>query len=160
MIWRLSNRFDKPAVALADRHYNRQKPGSPQMMPPGSCRVLVAKNERAVFGLSVPFPQYVRHAWPNAWNCSIFRNEAAGPLAHTMIRDALAYMRTQYDVPELGCVTFVDPEQVPGVPVRGALVKGFCFWKAGFELVGKTKSGKLAWLLPPSRMPSPQEIAT
>jgi hypothetical protein len=35
---RKSHRFDPVGVALADRHYSRQKPGSPQFMPPGSCR--------------------------------------------------------------------------------------------------------------------------
>lgn len=154
-IWRRSNRFDRPAVALADRHYNRQKPGSPQFMPPGSCRVLVANNSRAVFGLSVPLPQYVKHAWPGALMCSIFRNEAAGPLASAMIREALAIFQSDYPVPELGCVTFVDPKKVPGVMVRGERVKGFCFMAAGFELVGETKKGLLAWQLKPKNFPAP-----
>src|SRR5262245_22481549 len=96
-IWRKSNRFDPLAVQLADRHYNRQKPGSPQFMPPGSCRVLRAVNNKAVFGLSVPKPEFVKHAWAGAWICSIFRNEDAGPLASDMIRDALAHMQTEYE---------------------------------------------------------------
>jgi hypothetical protein len=153
MIWVPSNRFDPECCALADRHYSRQKPGSPQFMPPGSCRVLRAKNSKAVFGLSVPKKEYVKHAWAGAWIVSIFRNEEAGPLASDMIRDALAIMRTHYDVPEMGCVTFVDPKHVPGIPVRGERVKGFCFWMAGFELVGETKGGKLAWQLKPDKIP-------
>jgi len=63
LIWQRSHRFDKRAVALADRHYNRQKPGTPQFMPPGSCRVLVANNNKAVFGLSFPKAEFVKHAW-------------------------------------------------------------------------------------------------
>lgn len=62
MIWRMSHRFDTPARLLADRHYNRRKPGSPQFMPPGSCRVLLAENKKAVFGLSYPKPEFVKHA--------------------------------------------------------------------------------------------------
>ena len=89
MIWQRSHRFDKRAVALADRHYNRQKPGTPQFMPPGSCRVLVANNNKAVFGLSFPKAEFVKHAWAGAWVCSIFRNEDAGPLASQMIRSSL-----------------------------------------------------------------------
>jgi hypothetical protein len=88
-IWRRSHRFDRAAVALADRHYSRQKPGSPQFMPPGSCRVLVANNSKAVFGLSFPKAEFVKHAWAGAWIVSIFRNEEAGPLASDMVREAM-----------------------------------------------------------------------
>lgn len=157
--WRRSHRFDPPAVALADRHYNRQKPGSPQFMPPGSCRVLLADNAKAVFGLSFPKPEFVKHAWAGAWICSIFRNEGAGPLASQMIRDALAHMQTEYAVPQLGCVTFVDPRKVPGILERGERIKGFCFHKAGFKAVGETKGGLIAWQLLPDRMPASQAVA-
>jgi hypothetical protein len=159
-IWRRAHRFDPVGRSLADRHYSRQKPGSPQFMPAGSCRVLVANNGKAVFGLSYPKAEYVKHAWAGAWIVSIFRNEGAGPFASDMIRDALAHMQTEYDLPELGCVTFVDPKQVPGILCRGERVKGFCFMKAGFEAVGETKSGKLAWQLRPDQMPAPLGISS
>jgi hypothetical protein len=119
MIWCPSHRFHTPARLLADRHYNRQKPGSPQFMPPGSCRVLIADNQKAVFGLSYPKAEFVKHAWAGAWINSIFRNENAGPLASTMIREAIAIMRTLYDLPPQGCVTFVDPKKTRGVLRRG-----------------------------------------
>lgn len=153
-IWRRSHRFDPAAVALADRHYNRQKPGTPQFMPPGSCRVLLANNGKAVFGLSFPKAEYVKHAWAGAMVCSIFRNEKAGPLASDMILDALAILQTDYRIPDLGCITFVDPKKVPGILVRGERVKGFCFFKAGFRAVGETKSGKIAWQLAPVDFPA------
>jgi len=159
MIWRASHRFDLPARLLADRHYNRQKPGSPQFMPPGSCRVLIASNSKAVFGLSYPKAEFVKHAWAGAWICSIFRNENAGPKASDMIRDAMAIMQSHYDVPALGCVTFVDPKRVPGILERGERIEGFCFYKAGFELVGETKKGLLAWQLLPAAMPAPASIS-
>lgn len=159
MIWRASHRFDTPARLLADRHYNRQKVGSPQFMPAGSCRVLLAENKKAVFGLSFPKPEFVKHAWPGAWICSIFRNEDAGPLASDMIRDAMAAMQTLYGAsPALGCVTFVDPKKVPGIPVRGERIKGFCFHMAGFKAVGETKKGLIAWQLLPHEMPMPQAL--
>lgn len=155
-IWRPSHRADPPALALADKHYSRQNPGSPQFMPAGSCRVLVAENRKAVFGMSVPKPEYVKHAWPDAWVVSIFRNEDAGPLASDMIRDALAIMQTEYVMPPLGCITFVDPKKVPGILVHGERVKGFCFMKAGFKAVGETKKrGYIAWQLLPGEMPAP-----
>jgi hypothetical protein len=153
-IWKRSHRFDPHGVALADRHYSRQKPGSPQFMPPGSCRVLVADNKKAVFGMSFPKAEFVRHAWAGAWIISIFRNEKAGPHASDMIRDALAHMQTEYAMPELGCVTFVDPRKVPGILERGERIKGFCFHKAGFKAVGETKGGLIAWQLLPDQMPT------
>lgn len=159
MIWQRSHRFDTRARLIADRHYNRQKPGSPQFMPPGSCRVLVANNSRAVFGLSFPKPEFVKHAWAGAWVCSIFRNEDAGPLASDMIRDAMAVMQTEYALPSLGCITFVNPKKVPGILVRGERVKGFCFMKAGFRAIGETKGGLIAWQLAPSDMPAPRRLA-
>lgn len=35
MIWEKSWKADPRARQVADRHYNRQKPGSPQFVPPG-----------------------------------------------------------------------------------------------------------------------------
>lgn len=158
MIWRASHRFHTPARLLADRHYSRQKPGSSQFMPPGSCRVLIADNKKAVFGLSFPLAEHVKHQWAGAWICSIFRNEEAGPLASNMIREALAIFQSSYGYgapPPLGCVTFVDPKMVRGVHERGELVKGFCFKKAGFRAVGETKKrGLIAWQLLPHEMPA------
>lgn len=156
--WQRSHRFDPAGVALADRHYSRQKPGSPQFMPPGSCRVLVAQNRKAVFGLSFPKAEFVKHAWAGAWVISIFRNENGGPLASDMVGEAMAHMQTEYEVPELGCVTFVDPKKVNGVMERGERIKGFCFKKAGFRAVGETKGGLIAWQMLPSQMPAARGI--
>ncbi len=141
-IWRRSHRFDPAGVALADRHYSRQKP----------------ENSKAVFGLSFPKAEFVKHAWAGAWIVSIFRNEKSGPLASDMIREAMAHMQTEYDVPALGCVTFVDPKKVNGVMERGERIKGFCFHKAGFRAVGETKGGLLAWQMLPKELPAPLAV--
>lgn len=159
MFWRQSHRFDPAGCALADRHYSRQKPGSPQFMPPGSCKVLVAHNSKSVLGVSWPKPEYVMHAWAGAMVVSIFRNENAGPLASDQLREGLAIILQQYGtVPELGIVSFVDPRQVRGVPEHGEIIKGFCFKKAGFRAVGETKKGLIAWQLLPGEMPPPQAL--
>ena len=39
MNWTVSHRADPSAVKLADRHYNRQKPGTPQFVPHGLARL-------------------------------------------------------------------------------------------------------------------------
>ena len=104
MIWELSYKADPRAWEVADRHYNRQKPGTPQFVPPGRALVLYTETEtvRAFWVTSYPFAQYVRHAWAGAWVCSAFRNEGAG-VASEMIRDAVAATRVYFgEPPELG----------------------------------------------------------
>lgn len=100
MIWSRSDRFDPKARDLADRHYNRQKPGTDQFVPPGRCLVLFAATEtgRAFWVTSWPFAEYVKHAWPGAWVCSAFRNEGAG-LSSDLIRQAVAATRAYMGVP-------------------------------------------------------------
>lgn len=60
MLWERSWRADPRARELADRHYNRQKVGAKQFVPPGRCLVLVIPNV-AFWITSWPFAQYVKH---------------------------------------------------------------------------------------------------
>src|ERR1700761_5242055 len=90
MIWIVSNRADPLARKIADRHYNRQKPGTPQFVPPGRCFVL--RQKRAVWVTSWPFAEYVKHAWAGAWVNSCFRKEVPG-MASEWIRAAVAHTR-------------------------------------------------------------------
>lgn len=149
MRWRESHRFDRTAVAIADRHYNRQKIGSPQFVPPGRCLVLLAGDDdgRALWVSSWPFAEYVRHAWPGAWVNSLFRNEGAG-LSSELIREAVSATRWRWQEPDLGMVTFVDAGKV-----RPKRDPGHCYAMAGFRLVGRTKGGLLAYQMLPSEMP-------
>lgn len=158
MIWELSHRADPRCAALADRHYNRQKIGSPQFMPPGSCVVFYAKTPtgEAVWGTSAPFAEFVRHEWAGAWMCSIFRNEGAGR-ASDMIVQAVAATRAFYgDPPTLGMMTFIDRSKVRPVKVRGVEVWGRTYRLAGFVDAGETKGGLLALQLHPPDMPAPR----
>lgn len=69
-----------------------------------------------------------------------------------MISDAIAVTRWFYgDPPELGMVTFVDPDKV-----RHKRDPGRCYKKAGFKHVGETKGGLLAFQLLPEYMPAPE----
>lgn len=151
MRWALSHRFDRAAVALADRHYNRRAVGSPQFVPPGRCVVLLSSCGRAVWTTSWPFAEYVRHDWPGAWINSLFRNEGAG-LSSELIREAVAATRWLWpDVPPLGMLTFVDANRV-----RRKRDPGRCYLRAGFRRVGTTKGGLVALQLLPDAMPEPQ----
>jgi hypothetical protein len=148
--WRISHRADPDAVALADRHYNRQKVGSPQFVPPGRCLVLLSEDKDAVWVTSWPFAQYVKHAWAGAWVCSIFRNESEH-LSSKLIREAVAITKWHYgEPPGLGMVTFVNAGKV-----RKKRDPGRCYLRAGFENVGFTKGGLVALQMLPDAMPEP-----
>lgn len=147
MHWRLSHRADPAALPLADRHYNRQKIGSPQFVPPGRCVVLLT--DGALWVTSWPFAEYVKHRWAGAWVNSCFRRES-GPLASELIREAIAATRFFWpDPPALGMITFIDPEQV-----RHKRDLGRCYRRAGFRPDGFTQGGLFALRLAPEDMPT------
>lgn len=153
MHWIMSHRADPDCVPIADRHYNRQKVGSPQFLPPGRCFALKYKeNEgvKALWGPSWPYAEYVRHEWAGSWVCSIFRNESS-ILSSVLIDEAVRATLFYYgDPPEQGFVTFVNRDKVkPGNP-------GYCYQKAGWVKVGRTKGGLTALQLPVYLMPDPE----
>lgn len=147
----MSHRASAAGVRLADRHYNRQSIGSPQFVPPGRCLVLLSVCERALWVTSWPFQEFTKHEWAGAWVNSLFRNEGAG-LSSDLIRQAVAATRFVWPVaPSLGMVTFVDAAKV-----RRKRDPGRCYLRAGFQLVGKTKTnGLLAFQMMPEEMPEP-----
>lgn len=149
MNWQLSHRADKLALPIADRHYNRQKPGTPQFVPPGRCVVL--RTDQALWVTSWPFAEYVKHRWSGAWVNSCFRREG-GAQASLLIREALAATRWIWpDVPALGMVTFIDRDEVK--PKRNP---GYCYLMAGFEPDGETEGGLIAVRCKPENMPKPE----
>lgn len=151
-LWHLSNRADPASAALADRHYNRQKIGAAQFVPPGRCLVLRTSAADAVWVTSWPFAQYVQHAWAGAWMNSMFRNESPH-LSSDMIREAVAATRACWpDVPALGMVTFVDASKT-----RRKRDPGRCFRRAGFRHVGFTQGGLWAFQLLEPQMPAAAE---
>lgn len=160
MRWRLSHRADPAAAQLADRHYSRQKPGSPQFVPPGRCLVLVAGVApiRALWVTSWPLAEYTKHQWAGAWVCSLFRNEGAG-LSSELIAEAVAVTRWYQQrepnwradpVPEQGIVTFVKPGEIR------SRNPGYCYKRAGWRLCGETQGGLPALQQLPHEMPAPQ----
>lgn len=152
MRWSQSYRADPAARAIADRHYNRQKPGTDQFAPPGRC--LVLKMPSAIWITSWPFAEYVKHQWAGAWVCSAFRNEdPKAALSSELIREAVAATRWQWpDVPALGIVTFVDESKT-----RRKRDPGRCFVKAGWtRLRERTKGGLVVLQQLPADMPEPE----
>jgi hypothetical protein len=151
MMWHKSHRADPEVAPLADRHYNRQKIGSPQFAPPGRCLVLKTQPLDAFWITSWPYAQYTKHAWAGAWVCSAFRNEGK-LLSSLLIRQAVAASRFYWnETPDLGMITFVNCDKV-----KKKRDFGRCYLKAGFKHVGFTKGGLMAFQLLPSEMPEPQ----
>lgn len=148
--WRYSDRADPRALPLADRHYNRQKPGSPQFVPPGRCLVLLTDNADSLWVTSWPYAEYVRHAWAGAMVNSLFRRED-GPVASDLIIAACSATRAHWpDLPPLGIVTFVDAAKT-----RRKRDPGRCYRRAGWTHVGYTAAGLWAFQLKPEDWPPP-----
>jgi hypothetical protein len=156
MYWHLSHHASKRCLPLADRHYSRKKVGSRQFTPPGRKLVMRTDADDALWVTSWPFAEYVKHAWAGAWTCCLFRNESP-LLASDLIRQAVMATRAYFgEPPELGFITFLDARFVEPVIVRGLPTFGYCWLKAGWKYVGKTKAGQLAFQQTPDRMPPPE----
>lgn len=150
MNWTLSHRADRCALPLADRHYNRQKPGTSQFVPPGRCVVLLTPDADALWVSSWPLAKFTKHQWAGAWVCSCFRNESP-VLSSTLITQAVAATRYIWgQAPNLGMVTFIDKTKV-----RKKRDYGRCYRKAGWKPCGRTKGGLLTLRLSPDAMPPP-----
>lgn len=150
--WHLSSRFDPPAVRIADRHYSRETPGSPQFVAPGRNIVLITPEHNAVW--VTRWPEYTQHAWPGAWECSCFRNESEGQyLSSSLIRSAVAATRFFMGGPPCqGMITFIDASKV-----RHKRDPGRCFVRAGIPRARPptTKGGLIALQLLGADMPAP-----
>ncbi len=156
--WMLSNRADIDALPVADRHYNRQKTGSPQFVPPGACLVFKHMDGdvcTALWVSSNPKPEYTKHAWAGCWVNTLFRKECGG-VASDMIREAVAVTRWRWpEVPEGGMISFIDPIHVEPRMVRGRPTWAHSYFMAGFVHVGYSKGGLWTMQMFPDAMPDP-----
>lgn len=102
---------------------------------PGRSLVLTTESYNALWVSMWPYPEYVRHAWPDSWFCQIFRNE--GPmLSSKLIKEAVGVTLEYWKyIPQDGLITFIDKTKVQSNN------PGYCFLRAGFERVGETQSG-------------------
>lgn len=143
-IWQRVTKFDTRAVALADRHYSRRKPGSRQFMPPGETVVLLSEDERAVFGWWRPHPSSGIKAMNglDGWTCTIFRNAGSRWLSSSMILDAEnVLMSLGVTIGPDGFITYVwDSKVASDNP-------GYCFKCAGYRVAGRSADGKKTLLL-------------
>lgn len=147
--WVLAHRFHRLGAALADRHYTRQTPGSPQFVRPGKCVVLLTECSQALWVST--WQQYVKHPWPGAWECALFRNEGAG-LSSELIRGAVAATRSTWGAPpEIGMLTWVDTRKT-----RPKRDPGRCFLRAGFKpFACEIDGARVIHRLAPEDFPAP-----
>jgi hypothetical protein len=143
--WNRVKKFDRAAVALADRHYSRRRPGSHQFMPPGQTIVLVTGDGLSVFGWWRPDPASGLKPWNglDGWTCTIFRNE--GPRqSSALILDAERELQASgYGCGPDGMLTYVWDAKIRSVN------PGYCFKRAGWSVKGRSADDRKTLLWKP-----------
>ena len=135
--WVVVPKFHAPAARLADGHYSRRKPGSPQFMPPGQTLILMTADGLALFGWWRPHPASGIRAMNglDGWTCTIFRN--TGPmLSSELIIEAERELLRRYDVGPDGLLTYVWDARVASPN------PGYCFKRAGWRRAGRSADGR------------------
>lgn len=152
----MSNRADPQGVRIADNHYSRKKPGTPQFTGNGSTVTLLAPIQGDPLALWVTkWQKYVRTEWwLDAWVCSLFRNQGAG-LSSELITEAVAATCAVWGAPPpRGFVTLVDAGKTAAR--RGKRnAPGHCYLKAGWVEEGVTDGGLIVLRLPTEAFPIP-----
>lgn len=125
--WEEVTKFDPRTAALADGHYSRRKPGSPQFMPPG--QTLILYRPGAVFGWWRPDPASGIKAMNglDGWTCTIFRNTSSALSSELIIEAEAELAETGHDCGPDGMLTYVWVAKVRSVN------PGYCFKRAGWE---------------------------
>ena len=122
-----SGKFDRGGALLADGHYSRRTPGSPQFMPPGQTLVLVTEARDAVFGWWRPHPRsgIISMSGLDGWTCSIFRNTSSFRSSE-MILEAERLLAERHQCGPDGLLTYVWDRKVQSKN------PGYCFKCAGW----------------------------
>jgi hypothetical protein len=152
--WIRTTKFDPHAVALANRHYTRRTPGSPQFCPPGQTVVLILPTRSALFAWWRPHPKAGLAAMNgrDGWTCSLFRNESS-LLSSALILDAERALEGYSCGPD-GLMTYVFDQKLRSTN------PGYCFKMAGYRVIGRSADQRKTLLMKPwalrglGRMPS------
>lgn len=130
---RVTQKFDPEMVAIADRHYSRQKPGTYQFLPPGRTLVLRDVHGFVLFAWLWQLPQF-RDDGETGYCCAIFRNESTNRLSSDIILEAEEFAIDRWG-PNRG-FTYVDPRKIISPN------PGYCFKAAGWSLTRVLPDGK------------------
>ena len=143
VMWTVSHKYDKHGAALADGHYSRRTPGSPQFMPPGETLVLMLSG--AVFGWWRPHPRSGLRAMNglDGWTCTIFRNTTTLLSSELILHAETALVDYQENDPDCGgpcgpdgMLTYVHDRKVRSTN------PGWCFQCAGWTRRGRSADGR------------------
>ena len=143
--WRRVTKFNPVAARLADAHYSRRKPGSPQFMPPGQTVILLTADETAVFGWWRPDPASGIRAMNglDGWTCTIFRNTGSALSSELILAAEQALVATGRDCGPDGLLTYVEDRKIRSVN------PGYCFKVAGWRVAGRSADGRKTLLQKP-----------
>jgi hypothetical protein len=136
-MWTIVRKFDPVAAKLADGHYSRRKPGSPQFMPPGQTLILLSDDATALFGWWRPHPDSGLKSMNgfDGWTCTIFRNTGA-TLSSRLIHAAENVLLVRHDIGPDGFMTYVWDRKVR------SRNPGYCFKCAGYQVAGRSADGR------------------
>ena len=133
--WLTVNKFDRRGAALADGHYSRRTPGSPQFMPPGETLVFVSADRDSVFGWWRPHANNpTGHRARNGldgWTCSIFRRTSGRPASELIVEAEDALIDSGRTCGPDGLLTYVFDAKVASEN------PGYCFKEAAWHTAGK-----------------------
>ena len=138
--WHRIDHKDPRALVMADRHYSRQAPGTPEFTPSGHKIVLMHFAEdgtpAALWATHRPAPgKAVRADGRDAWACTMFRVEQKTVLASDLIQEAVAITKGLWaPLPVDGFYTTINPRKVQPIKRRGRDVWGYCYIKAGWQV--------------------------
>jgi len=136
--WLRTRDRDPELLPLINRHYYRKATKNPKkgFVGPGRSIVLRTSKADAVF-IWLWAKHEMRGDKLDCYYCVAFRNESEH-LSSEMIGEAMKVATEVWGPPPKdGFVTYVDPKKVR------SLNPGYCFLKAGWRRVGKSKSGKI-----------------
>lgn len=150
--WRTAHKASPHVLALADRHYTRQSPGSRQCCRPGHNLVLLLEDCSAAWIVWRPIPEVGRMDDLEAWECTLFRNEGA-ELSSALVVSATAWTYREWGWPPRdGLITAVGIDETARRRSKRH-GPGWCFRCAGWEPIGER--GGRAWL----RAPRPVRVS-
>ncbi len=155
-VWTRRGRFDAAACALADRHYSREKAGSPQVGGPGFLLVFVTPCEQAAWISKRHSPEIFEGNRTRTtadgfqgYRCGLFRNESRHR-ASDLILAAVELTESIWGPSAQGWLTYVDKSKV------ASQNPGYCFKKAGWILDRAYRHDRLVRLTLP---PTAQQLA-
>jgi hypothetical protein len=143
--WQRITKFDPRGAAIADKHYNRRKVGSPQWMPPGETLNFLTGDGRALWGWWRPHPDSGIKAMNNldGWTCTIFRNVGDVKSSLLILRAETALRDSDRGCGPDGMLTYVWDKRVASAN------PGYCFKMAGWKPIGRSADDKKTLLQKP-----------